>query len=147
MAGTSSIYSYRELFRRGCQRDPLPPRVHSAPAHSTAARGTILHPIGDLPDPIGFYEPLSRLFFDRSGNRLGRVSKREQSRYALCNLVTLREKRLVSGATKTYLIDEEKKRLAYFTDPKDRVILFLDRTKKRVLGFVSGVSENNPAGL
>ncbi len=138
----SCIFSYRELFRRGCEKGILPPRLKHPPLGTRKAEGLVLHPTFDLLDPVGFFDPQTRLFYDRSGVCLGRVSKSGKSRHPLANLVTITE-----GKRKDFLMDECRMKLAYFIPLKDRICLVIDRARNAVIGTIASLTGNNPAGL
>ena len=138
------IYSYRELLRRGCEKPITPPQLKNVPLGSKKVEGAILHPASGLVDPVGYFDSQSRLFYNREGICLGRVAKSGNSRRFLPNLVTLVEHTYKSGKVMDFLVDENKKRIAFFVPAKDRTFLVVDRKNNQVIGTMLIVPHPDP---
>ena len=134
----SRIYSYRELFRQGCEKGCSPLATKDLPSGTKLVSGTTLHPILNQPDTLGFYDLQGRYFYDRNGAYLGRVSKPSPipSKRVLANQVTLAEDTGEDGVRKTFLVDEDQRRIAFFVIDKDAVKFAVNETEKMIVAII-----------
>ena len=134
----SRICSYRELFRLGCEKGSVPPATRDLPSGTKLVPGATLHPTLNQPDPLGFYDLQGSYFYDRSGTYLGRVSKPSPvpSKRILANQVTLLEDIDQDGIRKTFLVDEEQRRIACYEPGKDEIEFAVDPKKKGIVAII-----------
>jgi len=134
----SRIYSYRELFRQGCEKGCSPLATKDLPSGTKLVSGATLHPTLNQPDPLGYYDLQGHYFYDRSGTLLGRVSKPSinPSKRVLANQVTLAEDTGEDGIRKTFLVDEDQRRIAFYVAGKDAVALAVNPKKKMIAAIL-----------
>jgi hypothetical protein len=87
---------------------------------------------------LGFYDLQGRYFYDRSGAYLGRVSKPSPipSKRVLANQVTLAEDTGEDGIRKTFLVDEDQRRIAFYVAGEETVALAVNPENKMIIAIL-----------